>query len=37
MNKKFTSQMKTNLEAERKDLLSKIERDKEFDIDMSRR
>jgi len=37
MNKKFTSQMKTSLETERKDLLSKIERDKEFDIDMSRR
>lgn len=29
--------MKTNLEKERKDLLLKIERDKEFDIDMSRR
>lgn len=37
MNKQFIIEMKTNLEKERKDLLLKIERDKEFDIDMSRR
>lgn len=37
MNKKFIIEMKANLEKERKDLLLKIERDKEFDIDMSRR
>jgi len=37
MNKKFIIEMKNNLEKERKDLLLKIERDKEFDIDMSRR
>lgn len=37
MNKKFVEQMKSNLELEKKDLLFKIQRDREIDIDMSRR
>lgn len=35
MNKRFITQMKKNLELEKKSLLFKINRDKEFDIDMS--